>query len=65
MSTHDECDWIIEIIKEFIISSFIISMDWMAMSSVFVTSQSGCFFLCSREQVVRLVENRLYGRCAG
>ena len=28
------------------------------MSSVFVASQSSCFFLCSREQI-RLVENRL------
>ncbi len=33
--------------------------DWLVMSSVFVTSQSSCFFLCSREQI-RLVENRLY-----
>ncbi len=32
--------------------------DWMVMSSVFVTSQPSCFFLCSREQI-RLVENRL------
>ena len=31
------------------------------MSSVFVASQSSCFFLCSREQI-RLVENRLQGR---
>ena len=31
------------------------------MSSMFVTSQSSCFFLCSREQI-RLVENRLYAR---
>ena len=30
----------------------------VVMSSVFVTSQSSCFFLCSREQI-RLVENRL------
>ena len=30
------------------------------MSSVFVASQSSCFFLCSREQI-RLVENRLKG----
>ncbi len=29
------------------------------MSSVFVASQSSCFFLCSREQI-RQVENRLY-----
>ena len=35
--------------------------DWMVMSSVFVASQSSCFFLCSREQI-RLVENRLYCR---
>ena len=33
--------------------------DWLVMSSVFVASQSSCFFLCSREQI-RLVENRLY-----
>ncbi len=33
--------------------------DWLVMSSVFVASQSGCFFLCSREQI-RQVENRLY-----
>ncbi len=32
--------------------------DWQVMSSMFVASQSSCFFLCSREQV-RLVENRL------
>jgi hypothetical protein len=32
--------------------------DWVVMSSVFVASQSSCFFLCSREQI-RLVENRL------
>ncbi len=32
--------------------------DWLVMSSVFVASQSSCFFLCSREQI-RLVENRL------
>ncbi len=25
--------------------------DWLVMSSVFVTSQSSCFFLCSREQI--------------
>ncbi len=31
--------------------------DWVVMSSVFVASQSSCFFLCSREQI-RLVENR-------
>ena len=31
--------------------------DWLVMSSVFVASQSSCFFLCSREQI-RLVENR-------
>ncbi len=30
------------------------------MSSVFVVSQSSCFYLCSREQI-RLVENRLKG----
>ncbi len=29
------------------------------MLSVFVASQSSCFFLCSRQQI-RLVENRLY-----
>ena len=34
--------------------------DWLVMSSVFVASQSSCFFLCSREQI-RLVENRLNG----
>ena len=34
--------------------------DWLVMSSVFVTSQSSCFFLCSREQI-RQVENRLNG----
>ena len=33
--------------------------DWLVMSSVFVTSQSSCFFLCSREQI-RVVENQLY-----
>ena len=33
--------------------------DWLVMSSVFVASQSSCFFLCSREQI-RQVENRLY-----
>ena len=33
--------------------------DWLVMTSVFVTSQSSCFFLCSREQI-RQVENRLY-----
>ncbi len=32
--------------------------DWLVMSSVFVASQSSCFFLCSREQI-RQVENRL------
>ncbi len=32
--------------------------DWVMMSSVFVASQSSCFFLCSREQI-RPVENRL------
>ena len=32
--------------------------DWVGMSSVFVASQSSCFFLCSREQI-RQVENRL------
>ncbi len=32
--------------------------DWVVMSSVFVASQSSCFFVCSREQI-RLVENRL------
>ncbi len=32
--------------------------DWLVMSSVFVPSQSSCFFLCSREQI-RLVKNRL------
>ena len=32
--------------------------DWLMMTSVFVASQSSCFFLCSREQI-RLVENRL------
>ncbi len=32
--------------------------DWVVMSSVFVASQSSCFFLCSREQI-RQVENRL------
>ena len=32
--------------------------DWLVMSSVFVASQSSCFFLCSREQI-GLVENRL------
>ena len=30
--------------------------DWVVMSSVFVASQSNCFFLCSHEQI-RLVEN--------
>ena len=30
--------------------------DWLVMSSVFVASQSSCFFLCSREQI-RQVEN--------
>ncbi len=33
--------------------------DWLVMSSVFVASQSSCFFLCLREQIL-LVENRLY-----
>ena len=33
--------------------------DWVMMSAVFVTSQSSCFFLCSRQQI-RLVDNRLY-----
>ena len=37
--------------------------DWLVMSSVFVASQSSCFFLCSREQI-RLVENWLYTRDA-
>ena len=32
--------------------------DWLVMSSVFLTGQSGCFSLCSRKQI-RLVENRL------
>ena len=32
--------------------------DWLVMSSVFVASQSSCFFLCSREQI-RQVENQL------
>ncbi len=32
--------------------------DWVVMSSVFVVSQSSCFFLCSREQIC-LVEDRL------
>jgi hypothetical protein len=32
--------------------------DWVVMSSVFVSSQSSCFFLCSREQICQ-VENRL------
>ncbi len=32
--------------------------DWMVMSSVFVASQSSCFFPCLREQI-RQVENRL------
>ena len=31
--------------------------DWVVMSSVFVASQSSCFFHCSREQIL-LVENR-------
>jgi hypothetical protein len=30
--------------------------DWLVMSSVFVASQSGCSFLCWREQI-RLVES--------
>jgi hypothetical protein len=25
--------------------------DWLVMSSVFVDSQSGCFFICPREQI--------------
>ncbi len=33
--------------------------DWVVMSSVFVASQSSCFFHCSREQI-RLVESRLH-----
>ncbi len=33
--------------------------DWLVMTSVFVASQSRCFYLCSREQI-RQVENRLY-----
>ncbi len=33
--------------------------DWLMMTSVFVASQSSCFFLCTREQI-RQVENRLY-----
>ncbi len=32
--------------------------DWLVMTSVFVASQSSCFFLCSREQI-RQEENRL------
>ena len=32
--------------------------DWLVMTSVFVASQTSCFFLCSREQI-RQVENRL------
>ena len=32
--------------------------DWLVMTSVFVASQSSCFFLCSREQI-RQVENWL------
>ncbi len=32
--------------------------DWLVMTSVFVASQSSCFFLCTREQI-RQVENRL------
>jgi hypothetical protein len=35
--------------------------DWVVMTSVFVASQSSCFFLCSREQI-RLVENGLVKR---
>ena len=35
---------------------------WVVMSSVFVTSQSSFFFLCSREQI-RLSENRLLKGC--
>jgi hypothetical protein len=30
--------------------------DWVVMASVFVASQSDCFFICSREQI-RLMEN--------
>jgi hypothetical protein len=26
--------------------------DWLAMSSVLVASQSRCFFLCAREQIL-------------
>ncbi len=26
-------------------------LDWLVMTSVFVASQSSCFFLCSREQI--------------
>ena len=33
--------------------------DWLVMTSVFLASQSSCFFLCLREQI-RQVENRLY-----
>jgi hypothetical protein len=36
-----------------------IECDWVVMTTAFVVSQSGCFFLRSREQI-RLVENRLY-----
>jgi uroporphyrinogen-III synthase len=32
--------------------------DWLMMTSLFVVSQSSCFFLCSREQIC-LVESRL------
>ncbi len=32
--------------------------DWVVMSSVFVASQSSCFFLCSSERI-GLVENKL------
>ena len=36
--------------------------DWVVMSSVFVASQSSCFFLSLRKQIC-LVENRLYDCC--
>ncbi len=35
--------------------------DWVVMSSVFVASQSSCFFLCSREQIRAIFH---YGRFA-
>ncbi len=38
--------------------------DWLLMSSVFVASQSSCFFLCSRNQI-RLVENKLKRKGGG